>query len=845
MAQKTAYAILLGLTIILQTTVVVSCLRVHNVTCNLWTTNCRCKENADVCVFNLQITKLQTFTRYQIHDNINEPGVTGRIYYFEDNGDLKPLPLAVTTTTHCENLKENDTSCTPAFTADGITYRSFVAVNGQMPGPTLIVYVNQILEVNVINGMQSDATTIHWHGLRMKNTPWMDGMEYLSQNVIKPKSSFRYIFEAYPSGTFWYHSHTSSQRSDGCYGGLIILERNMKDIQAKLGTFQDIPEQHVIHIAEWYPQSSSNYMREALSNVGSIFVYDHPPEPNDMFAFPLSPDGAKNGYLFFWSALINGRGKHPDTSKYPYIKSRLSIFTVNPGEIYRFRLIGVGNFLFQLSVDEHQLRVIATDGYLVQPVSTDYIMINSGERYDFLLQAKNSSDLQRTGKTNFWIRGEILSVEHGTYPLGPLPGVAPFHLLSERSAEAILHYNVSGTQLPKSSEYEAIKNASIPHSRKCSQEQPCHAVNCPFVFHPTYNMSCTHAHQLKLLFPAPEEELPLNEPEPGQGRELFFNFATEGIAYLESVNGRSLNLPTTPLQIITDPNERQKLAEHEFCDNDPNLCKHAVNKTALPECKCVYVEDLPVFGSTTRMVLSTVVQDSYIHPVHFHGHNFFVMDIVFPEYNSTTGFRGCYKDLDCSVPEGMDPCAYAHKPNRLSSNYTCNYPKWKKGHRPFYGNPHSKINPYTVRKDTVAVPAGGYVVIQFVTDNPGYWFMHCHIEGHTLVSMAVIINEVLDRQPPPPAGMQKCGNFSWSLEDFYNITSTASKASFSTHTNSVHGGNHYHQNIDGRVSSPKMMHAIPNQPQPKYPGKVENVMTGDDTTHLMVCKVVQLGSSDN
>jgi len=111
--------------------------------------------------------------------------------------------------------------------------------------------------------------------------------------------------------------------------------------------------------------------------------------------------------------------------------------------------------------------------------------------------------------------------------------------------------------------------------------------------------------------------------------------------------------------------------------------------------------------------------------------------------------------------------------------------------------------------------------------------------------MAVIINEVLDRQPPPPAGMQKCGNFSWSLEDFYNITSTASKASFSTHTHSVHGENHYHQNIDGRVSSPKMMHAIPNQPQPKYPGKVQNVMTGDDTTHLMVCKVVQLGSSDN
>ena len=85
--------------------------------------------------------------------------------------------------------------------------------------------------------------------------------------------------------------------------------------------------------------------------------------------------------------------------------------------------------------------------------------------------------------------------------------------------------------------------------------------------------------------------------------------------------GRTLNLPTTPLQIITDPNECQKLVEHEYCE----------------------------FG----------------------------MDMVFPEYNSTSGFRGCYKDFDCSVPEGMDPCMYAQEPRHLASYYTCNYPKWK------------------------------------------------------------------------------------------------------------------------------------------------------------------------
>ena len=47
------------------------------------------------------------------------------------------------------------------------------------------------------------------------------------------------------------------------------------------------------------------------------------------------------------------------------------------------------------------------------------------------------------------------------------------------------------------------------------------------------------------------------------------------------------------------------------------------------------------------------------------------------------------------------------------------------------------------RKDTVIVPFGGYVVVRFIVDNPGWWFMHCHIEIHTLEGMSVVINEVV------------------------------------------------------------------------------------------------------
>ena len=59
------------------------------------------------------------------------------------------------------------------------------------------------------------------------------------------------------------------------------------------------------------------------------------------------------------------------------------------------------------------------------------------------------------------------------------------------------------------------------------------------------------------------------------------------------------------------------------------------------------------------------------------------------------------------------------------------------------------------------VSAGGYVVINFLSDNPGQWFLQCHKELHQLEGMALIVNEALEEQRKwlPPKGMNKCGDF--------------------------------------------------------------------------------------
>jgi len=48
------------------------------------------------------------------------------------------------------------------------------------------------------------------------------------------------------------------------------------------------------------------------------------------------------------------------------------------------------------------------------------------------------------------------------------------------------------------------------------------------------------------------------------------------------------------------------------------------------------------------------------------------------------------------------------------------------------------------RRDVAMLPGGGYLVIAFVTDNPGAWLMHCHIGWHTSEGFALQLVERFD-----------------------------------------------------------------------------------------------------
>ena len=468
------------------------------VECNHTTPACECPANESVCEFALVIEHLQTFTRYEASNGTR--GAAGRVWYIDETtGGFLPhdrQPIANETCVNsicppnvCRDIEENSTDCTEAFAVDGYTFRSFIGVNGRIPGPTLIVNKDQYIKVNVLNKLASETVSIHWHGMHQRNSHWMDGVEHVTQCGISPETSFTYIFQATQSGTHWYHSHSGAQRTEGLFGALIVRESGTRisQITNKLGTFKDLPDQHTLTFLDWQYENSIDLFTQIHS---SIRFFDEERSPGNNIEEPprtYSSDVAEVGPVTYWSGLINGRGRHSTVN---YIQTRLSVFSVEPNNVYRFHLIGAQSlFAYRVSIDEHKLKVIATDGSFVQPVVVDYIIIHSGERYDFLLETKNESVLQN--RSDFMIRAETLET--------PCLDKEPHTMANV--AEAILHYYDNGTnKIPKSSDYASISNSSKPIM--CTSSTPCIALNCPFEnYNRSSNINCTHVHQLKTMFP--------------------------------------------------------------------------------------------------------------------------------------------------------------------------------------------------------------------------------------------------------------------------------------------------------------------------------------------------------
>ncbi|KZS15189.1 Laccase 2 [Daphnia magna] len=454
--------------------------------------------------------------------------------------------------------------CIPA---DGIE-RGVIAINRQLPGPSIQVCEGDRIIVNVKNHLPGESCTIHWHGIHQVGSPYMDGVPLVTQCPISPASSFRYNFIAENPGTHFYHSHSGFQRSDGVFGSLVVRQNKERDPHSSLYDY-DLPE-HVMMISDW------------LGELGvAKFVAHH------------HDDGDNKPS----SMIINGRGRIPKPRNELTSNETmpLSVFNVEQGRRYRFRVISNGflNCPIQLSVDDHMLTVIASDGGAIQPIEVDSLVIHAGERYDFIVNAGQEI-------SSYWIR------LHGLMDCGPKrvfqAAILRYHGALETEPDAILTYentNRLGKVLnpvniaPGDDEHITVAElkAMSPSKTNDWSREPDRKFVLSYDFNP---INSWHFHD--------PEHYPI------------FGAEKNHRLYTPQINHISLRMPPSP-----------PLSQHGDLPFG-TLCNESTVVNCQQEfCDCTYTLQIPLGSLVELILIDKGVTFDATHPFHIHGSAFHVV----------------------------------------------------------------------------------------------------------------------------------------------------------------------------------------------------------------------------
>ncbi|GLJ31567.1 hypothetical protein SUGI_0633400 [Cryptomeria japonica] len=183
--------------------------------------------------------------------------------------------------------------------------------------------------------------------------------------------------------------------------------------------------------------------------------------------------------------------------------------------------------------------------------------------------------------------------------------------------------------------------------------------------------------------------------------------------FTASINNISFVMPTTALLQAYYFGQSNGVYNTTFPDNPP--CPF--NYTGTPPNNTMPTHDTNVkvlpFNTTVQLVLQdTSIVSPESHPLCLHGFNFYIVGQGVGNYNAFT-----------------DPKKF------------------------------NLVDP--PERNTIGIPSGGWAALRFRADNPGVWFMHCHLEVHTswgLKMSWIVLNGNGKSQylPPPPKDLPLC-----------------------------------------------------------------------------------------
>ncbi|XP_076161492.1 uncharacterized protein LOC143143742 [Ptiloglossa arizonensis] len=204
----------------------------------------------------------------------------------------------------------------------------------------------------------------------------------------------------------------------------------------------------------------------------------------------------------------------------------------------------------------------------------------------------------------------------------------------------------------------------------------------------------------------------------------FFD-ANDGSQLLSMFNDIAFETPSSPL--ISNTNSYQ------------TICKPNQYSNCTEPCTCTQVIYSGLDNLIEMLIYDRIPLEDLLHPFHMHGFEFKVLSIgQFPDSRNIT-----QTDI-----------------NNIMNTHI------QRLQRGEYTNPPGK--------DTVKIPTGGWVIVRFRANNPGWWLLHCHFSWHHVTGMELVIH-VGDKNdlPPIPYNFPQCDNWKpplQALNDFYGYS---------------------------------------------------------------------------
>ncbi|XP_057986597.1 laccase-14 [Hevea brasiliensis] len=375
------------------------------------------------------------------------------------------------------------------------------------------------------------------------------------------------------------------------------------------------------------------------------------------------------------------------------------------GKTYLLRIVNaVMNDEQFFGIANHKLTVVGSDGAYTKPFTTDYLFITPGQTMDVLVTANQSPS---------------------KYYMVSTPYFDSFAEFDNTSVKAIIEYegkysppkSIPLPNLPAYNNESAAQNFTVLLRSLASKEHP---VNVPKKI--TKRIFITIS--LNLL-PCPAGKTckgPFNQTMSASLNNIISLHLK--LMYWEHITGiyfhyspfiRAFNqyIQDNYIESVFFLNRGINGVFGKNFPNQPKIFDFTGDVTNISQYTTQGTKVIPIeYGEKVELVFQgTAIQSPENHPMHLHGFSFYLVGIG----------TGNFSKSDIKNYNLVDP---------------------------------PEVN-------TIGIPRKGWAAIRFTANNPGVWFMHCHLERHASWGMdtVIIVKEGrtrASRMLPPPAYMPPC-----------------------------------------------------------------------------------------